>query len=434
MENTTLVRLGKYVFAGSLIMTALLVIIAIVPNWSDGINGLLGFQNSGTSFIIYPLLLFPLVSILFFLLIGFVAGLLSKSGKTEEDKQRKSKPFFFYYLCSFTLSSLLVFIISTALFNPFSRHLAAELLIEQMAVLFFIIVIISLLQAALGLSAVSMWKTNIGVSIVLLCILFVCLIATILPGAIMSSEARHSAGYYGNYTVEADEVESYDYEGDSDYYEEDHEYDSRPFCNEMWDDPDNCASNVESALNFARSRYSDYSYADGWVWKEDLRYSGSDNWLWRNETGGYEGYRNFHKMVNFVKNNPSHLARFFELYEYAIYETVSRRLYKESAAPRIVNALNIAYDDLYRDGESEGREKSLEIYSEMSGNNNWALSYFDFISERASKKSRAKFRDSDDRLDKDLFVWAYGFWGRREDEGSAQITHTMLEKIAEHYK
>ncbi len=124
MENKTIIRLGKYVFGGSLIMAALLIIIAVVPNWAEGTNTLIGklFNGCGNYIKAYPVVLFLFVSVLLFLLIGFIAGFFSKSEKTEMEKPRKEKSFFSFYLCSFTLSSLLVFVLSTAFFNPFTSY------------------------------------------------------------------------------------------------------------------------------------------------------------------------------------------------------------------------------------------------------------------------------------------------------------------------
>ena len=216
-------------------------------------------------------------------------------------------------------------------------------------------------------------------------------------------------------------------EGESIVYE-DEEYDGSPFCNGMWDDPANCTSNVKSALLFA----SEMSLYSAYVWESGLKYLGEDSYLWRSRPGGYEGYCNFHKMVNFFKENPSHLAAFFETYERTFYHLISPRMYWGSDAPEIANMLIIAYNDLYRNSESDGRERSLAIYSVMRDERDWEYA-LNFISERSDGESLNHFRYDDGDLKVSQVVWTYSFWARREKEGNAQTAYNILKRIIRHY-
>jgi hypothetical protein len=117
---------------------------------------------------------------------------------------------------------------------------------------------------------------------------------------------------------------------------------------------------------------------ESYRWNSSLK-TRNVTWIWEDETGGYEAYYNFHKMIDFLKNNPSYLERFFDLYENTFYQTVSPRKYRKSVASDIVHALTIAYDDLYREGRRAGRENSLAIYSKMTRENRGVYEYFDFI-------------------------------------------------------
>ncbi len=450
MENKTIIRLGKYVFGGSLIMAALLIIIAVVPNWAEGTNTLIGklFNSCGNYIKAYPVVLFLFVSVLLFLLIGFIAGFFSKSEKTEMEKPRKEKSFFSFYLCSFTLSSLLVFVLSTAFFNPFTSYFYDNYsFVGLISVIYTGTVVMSLLQATLGLSAASLWKTNVAVSIMLLFLQLACLSTTIIPGIIVSVDARTSVCDDDD-TKDAPAVAAEEPGWEDTFpitqpvpedepHEEDRTYDEGSFCNGLWNETGNCSSNIEFAILYAYSYFKNTlpNYS-GHVWTNDMKYPGDDdyNYLWKDETGGYEGYKNFYKLVEFVKNNPHYFAKFFETYENLFFQLISSEMYWGTDAPELVNSLIIAYEDLYRNGTEDGRVKSLEIYEEMIQEYSWGH-YLNFIVKRSDGTSLDHFRyNNEDRdLSESQVVWTYSFWARRENEGNAQTTYNILKRMVDHY-
>ncbi len=461
MENRSFIWLGKFVFGGSLIMATLLVTVANVFDWAVGIDIFWGklFQVCGDFLNSYPTLLFPLVSIFFFLLIGLIAGTSVNVEKMEEKKPRKGESFFFFYLCCFTLLSLLVFLFSMFFFNPFTAYFSlTHDLIQGESIIYAGIVITALLQAALVSSIISLWKTNAGVGILLSFIWLFFLSMTVLPGMILSDyvNPHESACKKGNnddyrmpvpveaieeaHPVEEDTVENYEYYDGGEY-----EYDDSPFCGGMWDDPESCIPRVKLALVFA-DNWKQYSGSATWeffndpIWNHELlpEYAEYDH-DWKGKKGGYAGYYNFHKAINFFKNEPFYLTRFFELYEQTIYKTISQRRYKESGASRLIPLFIAAYKDLYRDGVKDGREKSLTIYTEMSTGEERAIwdgsGHFEFITQFATQEALDKFHYVDEQqIDKDLVVWIYSFWARRENEGSAQTVYGILQKIVNHYR
>ncbi len=305
----------------------------------------------------------------------------------------------------------------------------------------------SLLQAALGLSAASLWKTNVAVSIMLLFLQLACLSTTIIPGIIVSVDARTSVcddddtkdapvvaaeepGWEDTFPITQPVPED-------EPHEEDRTYDEGSFCNGLWNETGNCSSNVEFAILYAYSYFKNTlpNYS-GHVWTNDMKYPGDDdyNYLWKDETGEYEGYKNFYKLVEFVKNNPHYFANFFETYENLFFQLISSEMYWGTDAPELVNSLIIAYEDLYRNGTEDGRVKSLEIYEEMIQEYSWGH-YLNFIVKRSDGTSLDHFRyNNEDRdLSESQVVWTYSFWARRENEGNAQTTYNILKRMVDHY-
>ncbi len=458
MKNKTLIWLGKFVFGGSVIVAVLLGTVVNVYDWVIEIDIFWGklFQICGDFLHSYPTFLFPLASIFFFLLIGLIAGTSVTVPKTEEEKPQEKGSFFFFYLCCFTLLSLLVFLFSMFFFNPFTAYFSlTHDLIQGESIIYVGIVITALFQSALMSGIIFLRKVNIWVSIILSFIWFACLSAAVLPGAILSGyvfshskvceEANIVAPDIVAEGIEVEDPPAVEVPDDYEYNDgEEYEYDS-PFCDGMWDNPESCTPHVESALIFADNWYhqddaSHWEFSNKPIWNNELPQEEDYGYkVWKGINGGYDGYANFHKAVNFFKKEPGYLTRFFELYEQVLYQTISKQRYEEYGASHLVPLFIAAYQDLYRNGVEDGREKSLAIYTKMSTGELGGIwdgsGHFEFITQFATQEILNKFHYArDEQIDEELVVWIYSFWARRENEGIAQAAYNILQQITNHYQ
>jgi hypothetical protein len=278
------------------------------------------------------------------------------------------------------------------------------------------------------MSIVTLWKQNPGISILLLGMLAASLIPTVLPAGIIQNYITQ-CDYSADVMEEAipDETEPVAYE---EPFEEIADESDEDLCDWL-SGADNCADNVEAALQFAVRYYSDNATPDGTLWRNDLQvyFAGEEN----------TRYRNFVALVQFTKTYNTLLTKLFDTYEYLIYKTVSRDLYQESAASRLVTLLNHIYDELYLHGN--GDRTCERIYDLMWDNDDWSYSEYRNHLKSICLRDEALiyfndyFNDDNSPIyHDDLVVWAYSFWGRRYHEGNVQATHYILQKIANHYE
>ncbi|MDR2848263.1 MAG: hypothetical protein LBV39_04075 [Bacteroidales bacterium] len=422
--------LGKCTLIGSISLAVLLTVVSIVPRWSEGLLQLLQylFGNSDDCIVVYPLLLTLLGSLLVFVAIGLVVWFVVRAKDNGQAKTDKRKTFFFYYLLTFSATGLLLFIGSTALFNPFTSYVF-KYVDELLTATYCGCVILALLEAALLMSIVKMWKTNTVVSIILACILVAFLVTTFIPIVVISDSIYHSCGNSSYYDDEIMDIEDID-EVEADEVEAVAVPDEEP-C-DLWSESNDCADNIESALKFVIHYYSKYTDLSVWnLWDDQdiASYQYKYYWDTREE---YNGYRNLPPFVQFLKNHNTQLSKLFKTYGYLLFKTVPRDLYWNSAASRLVTLVNHTYDELYVHGN--GDQTCERIYDVMENNN---LAFYDYFARLKPICIRDEalhyFYDEDDDVDKSIAVWAYSFWGRRYHEGNAVATHQILLKIAEHY-
>ncbi len=447
MKNSTLARLGKCMLIGSIVFSVILAIVSLIPRWRDLLTWLFYelFGKCYDEIMTAPALLLPLASALIFLLIGMLICLILKPSvdkKEDAEKQKSSSSFYTFYLFSFTLSALFIFLLSTAVSNPFAEcAYNHRFLIGFTVVIYCGCTIISLLQSSLLLSAVIIRKDKMNkmASMLLFAVAFGCLLSTVFAGIWVtekSDECSVCSTYEYGEEDWAEEVEPYDDEEDVEYIDR-FESEDDLLCHFLWDESDHCADSVNLALRYINQN-KDFTHVSDLIVRGNEVYSKEyipsyGDWNWKN-IYEYRGYRNYYQIVNFLKEGNEHLLSAFESYGYLFFKTFSQTKYMNSGASHLIATLDRVYKDIYLN-ENDGDEKIAAIYQCMTSENHGMIEeYFDSLLPYISDDVLNTFRDSSGDIEKRMVVWTYSFWARRDHEGTTSGTRYILQEIANYYE
>jgi hypothetical protein len=407
-------------------MAALFTIIHLVPRWSEGITRLLLylFAAGEEEMIVYPLLLPALATFVIFAGAGWIAGAFGSRAGTREGKSILP-----YFLPCHALSAVLWFVLATAFFNPFTACIPGYHVMPMLLLACWGSFLLSLLQAALWLSVVTMWRVNAGASLVLAGILALSVAALVIPATIADQYTftctpgvpadpdgeggEGGEGEGGDAWEEVVVVEAID--------EEMEEMEETP-----WNPGEEGAASVEGALKFAIEFFHERGY--WWAfWKDELLDYNPDHYMW-DDVEGYNGYREARRIARYLQGAGDAVLSFFETHARVLHGTLPPGSDAASAVPRLATALDRAYRDLY--GEEDDNRKSLELYRLMEAGEYSLEYYFDTaIASLASEAVTGEFRDAEGNVDKALVAWVYSFWGRREHEGTARAAREITREI-----
>ncbi len=434
-------------FISTLSIIVILLVLAFIPVCWNSFALLLEriFGTNGNRISVAAALLIPFAVFVLCSIIGLICCLIIKPKQSQVVEKKKSAIFYPFFFFSFGLTSLLPVPLCLAfIFNPFHfcYHIDYNFFIPAV---YMGCLALALVQAALLMSAVTMWKVNKVVSFMLFAFVAISFLACVLPGwvgyeiADKDSYKYYSDSYYDN--SDSAVAEPATYEGDD--YEE-----PEPVLSNLWESSEYDKDSVSLAVGYFSERirqmeneYSNvldlwtYGHNSSYTYNEDDLYYGDDEKkIWPDKSDFYQAFRNQIKIVSYLQGNNDLILKAFMAYNGILFDAISSKVYYRSGAAELLAALSHAHDDLYDTGNSSSRLS--KIYKLMTNiEHSVASEYYDDIKIHADKETlESYFKTDSGEIDERLVVWAYSFWARRYHDGTEEAAYSILQDIIGNYE